>query len=201
MKKNFYLVRHGEKVKKIGDPPLSEKGVQQAKLTGTYFQTIPVDNIFTSPILRSKETAKYISEILGISYEVNKLLKERVNWGDDPDQSFQNFVAMWKRASEERSWQPPVGDSSVNAGKRMEKVIQSLLFGNNSNFILVTHGGIICDYLRNVFPDEVLKKYSKDNPIFDDAIFECSITTVEYDTVKKKFNLIGIASTEHLENL
>lgn len=201
MKKRFYLVRHGEKVKIIGDPPLSGKGVKEAKQTGEFFKSLNITKIITSPIKRSKETAEYIAKALGFDIEVNDLLKERVNWGDDPKQSFEDFIEMWERASNERTWKPPVGDSSVISGKRMEKVIQSLLSNNNEHTILVTHGGIICDYLKNVFQSEVLKHFPNDDLIFDDVIPECSITTVEYEDDNKSFSLVDIASADHLKNL
>ena len=197
MKKYFYLVRHGKKVKQICDPPLSEVGVEEARRTGAHFKNFSIDKIITSPIKRSTETAEYIAKALDLDIEVNGLLKERVNWGDDPKQSFEDFVEMWERASKERTWQPPVGDSSENTGKRMEKVIQSLSQNSYERVVLVTHGGIICDYLRNVFQDEVLKHFTDDDLIFDDAILECSITTIEYDE-DNKTKLLGMSSVDHL---
>ena len=198
MKKLFYLVRHGEKIKQIGDPPLSENGIKQAELTGKHFKSLGIEKILASPIRRSKETAKYIAKEVGISFEISDLLKERTNWGDDPNQSFDDFLSMWKRASRERSWQPPVGDSSKNSGKRMERVIESLLQSKFKNIVLVTHGGIICDYLKNVFQDMVLKKFTSDELIFDDAIGVCSITTIEVDLSMSEPKLIDFANSTHL---
>jgi broad specificity phosphatase PhoE len=105
---------------------------------------------------------------------------------------------MWERASKERSWQPPVGDSSENSGKRMEKIIDDLLPTKYSEIILVTHGGIIGDYLKNIFPAQVLKQFTDVDFTYDDAIPECSITTIVYNMDKNKIELKELASIKHL---
>lgn len=200
MKKRIYLVRHGEKVKKIGDPPLSEKGNSQSKVTGKYFKGKSVDKIVSSPILRAIETSQHLASALNIVPLVDYLLKERVNWGDDPNQSFEDFLTMWKKASSERDWVPPVGDSSISSGERLKKFIKNLEDSVN-NVILVTHGGIITDFLRNEFSDEVLDtSFPNFHEFLDEAILECSITTIDYDPTADKFELIGLASIDHLKD-
>lgn len=200
MKKRIYLIRHGEKVKKIGDPSLSEKGNSQAKVTGNHFEGKVVDKIVSSPILRTMETSQHIGSALNIIPSVDHLLKERVNWGDDPNQSFEDFLAMWKKATSERDWVPPVGDSSISSGERLKKVIKSLENSVNTA-ILVTHGGIITDFLRNEFGDEVLNQnFPNFSKLVDGAILECSITTIDYDLVTDKFELIELASVDHLKD-
>jgi len=198
MKKRFYLVRHGEKVKQIGDPPLSEKGLLQARLTGKYFRYTPVQKVISSPILRAKQTAQQIAEALALDFEIHDFLKERVNWGDDPAQSFADFLAMWEKASTERNWVPPVGDSSSRAGKRLEQLI-GLQNIESGRVVLVTHGGIITDFLRNVFSnDELDAKFVGFEKAKDASILECSITTVDFDPKTQKYELIELASTKHL---
>lgn len=200
MKKRIYLVRHGEKVKKMGDPPLSEKGNSQAKATGHHFKGKLVDKIVSSPILRTIETSQHIASALNIALSIDYLLKERVNWGDGPNQSFENFLAMWKRASSERDWIPSVGDSSIASGERLKRVIRNLENGVN-NVILVTHGGIITDFLRNEFSNEVLdQSFPNFSKLVDEAILECSITTIDYDPIMDKFDLIELASVDHLKD-
>ena len=201
MKKRFYLLRHGEKVKQIGNPPLSEKGVLQAKATGTYFKTLPIQRIITSPILRAQQTAQQIADALALQVITHKLLKERVNWGDDPTQNFESFLAMWERASADRDWIPQVGDSSRHAGERLNKFIYSQNDEVNQ-VILVTHGGIITDFLRNVFSDEQLDaKFSNFTEMKDQNILGCSVTIVDFDPKIQRYDLVELASTKHLKDL
>lgn len=202
MIKTFYLIRHGQKEPLKGDPPLSTLGAQEAILTAQYLSALPITRLISSPLLRTRQTAKEIAKVTGLEIEINELLKERVNWGDDPDQSLEDFLAMWQRASADRSWQPPVGDSSINSGRRLESVIQSLSSAEDSHVVLVTHGGVTTDFLRNVFSDKVLSEYAGDVDLtLDSHIKECSVTIIEFETDTKRLTLKQFASTLHLETL
>ena len=60
----IYFVRHGEtlwnKEKKIqgqSDIPLNEYGIELAKITADAMKNISFDVVYTSPLLRAKETA------------------------------------------------------------------------------------------------------------------------------------------------
>lgn len=50
---------------------------------------------------------------------VDTRLRERANWGDMPDQTFEQFVEIWDRCTKERDFSPPFGDSASQAGKRL----------------------------------------------------------------------------------
>ncbi len=201
MTKRFYLVRHGETVKKIGDPSLSEKGLAQAKSTGYYFKNLSIQKIITSPALRSKQTAQVIANALKLEFAIKPLLKERVNWGDDPNQKFENFLVMWKKASIERDWIPQIGDSSRKAGERLSSFISS----QDDEFvhtILVTHGGIITDFLCNIFDEDKLNiKFPNFANLKDSSILECSITIIDFDPKTYKYTLIELVSTKHLDKI
>lgn len=198
--KYFYLVRHGEKHTAQGDPPLSSAGRRQAKFTAKFLSRFPVKAIFTSPMKRTIQTAVVIGKTLGMPILPTPLLKERVNWGDDPRQSFAEFLAMWKKASKKRDWQPPVGDSSFQSGKRLESLIDSLDSHPAKHIVLVTHGGIIADFLRNLFDDSHLDFHLPGfSSSWDDNIIkECSITILEKKGLERKFKLIKLADADHL---
>jgi broad specificity phosphatase PhoE len=197
--KRFYIIRHGEKVRTPGNPPLSELGNLQAQKVAKHLQGFPISRIVASPILRTQQTAKHIADMLGLTYETNDLLKERVNWGDDTNQSFEDFLSMWTKASQERDWQPPVGDSSVSTGKRLEKVISDMLSNKDEHVVLVTHGGITTDFLRNAFKSKDLNQFISDfESTLDENIKECSITIVEADPNNLKLKLIELANIDHL---
>lgn len=200
--KYFYLVRHGEKQKTQGDPPLSPAGKRQAKLTAKYLSQFPVKTIFTSPMKRTTQTAAEIGKILGIPLLSTSLLKERVNWGDDPNQSFEDFLSMWQQASANRDWQPPVGDSSLQAGNRLMSFIDSLLPHTAEHIVLVTHGGIITDFLRNLFDESYLNNHIPNfSSTLDENIKDCSITILEKDRRDNSLKLIKLAFWEHLKEL
>lgn len=199
--KYFYLVRHGEKQKTQGDPPLSLTGRQQAQRTAKHLSKIPVKAVFSSPLRRTKETAEEIGKTFGIPVSVTPLLRERVNWGDDQDQSLEDFLSMWKQATSNRNWQPPVGDSSVQSGQRLASLINSLSKHPAEHIVFVTHGGIITDLLRNLFEDAYLDTHLPNfSSTIDDCIKECSITILEYDEMNSGFTLASVGMTSHLDD-
>ena len=199
--KYFYLVRHGEKQAKPGDTPLSPKGKKQARLTAKYLSQFPVKAIFTSPLKRTAQTAAEIGKHFKVPVSPTPLLRERVNWGDDPAQSFENFLSMWRQASANRNWHPPIGDSSFQAGKRLESLIDSLDLHPSEHIIMVTHGGIIADFLRNLFDDSHLDFHllGFSSSLDDDVIKECSVTILEKKGLKGKLKLIKLADAGHLQ--
>jgi broad specificity phosphatase PhoE len=83
----YYLIRHGytdwieqEILHGISDRPLSEFGQQQARATAEYMRGKKVDRLYTSPLIRCKETADAVSSALGVKPIVIENLKEE-NYG------------------------------------------------------------------------------------------------------------------------
>lgn len=199
MKQTFYLVRHGQKVGVPGDPPLTEKGKQQAIKTARHLSAFPIIHIVSSPLLRTQETAKHISDVLNLEFIADPLLIERANW-DDPDMSESEFLKIWTQASDDRDWQPPVGDSSYAAGKRIEKMMENLSTTDHSHIVLVTHGGIIADFVRNIAEDDLLLLKKSDFYTYNGGhIEECSITIVEKEG--RELNIACLGTTDHLEEI
>jgi probable phosphoglycerate mutase len=61
---NLLLVRHAEPDTEHGprpDPPLSRRGVDQASALGQWLAEEEVDAVYTSPLLRARQTAGYLS--------------------------------------------------------------------------------------------------------------------------------------------
>jgi len=197
----LYLVRHGEKQKIKGDPPLTALGQEQAKLTALYLSGKGVDFILSSPILRAQQTAEAISKKLNLPFETEPLLRERSNWGDDDGQTFEDFLEMWNKSTVDRDWVPPVGDSSRNAGERISRVINSPKY-SDLNLVLVTHGGVIRDFLRNVFQEQLLDSVIPSfSSSLEDMIDEASVTTILMNQDKKVYELVALNFTDHLSGL
>lgn len=199
MKQTFYLIRHGEKHPTCGDPSLTELGQKQAMALVNYLNKLSIDQIWSSPMLRTRQTASYLAQTKTLEIKIEPLLKERANWGDNPKQSIKDFITMWNQATKDRDWQPPTGDSSRQAGQRIEKVLEHIKLIPGKIFALFTHGGTIADFVRNIFADEILEKYypgfAKD---YEWNIKETSITVVEKNWQSGKWKLKMLAKTPHL---
>lgn len=183
----FYLIRHGQKLSELGDPGLTEEGFKQARETGEYLTQFPVTQIVSSPFRRTTETANVIGEVLQLEPIFDEKLVERANWDQTTQKlTYHEFVEDWVRATHDRDYVMKIGDSSRQTGERVEKSIAALN-KPQQHVILVTHGGAIADYLRNVFGDDavapVLKQYEGIGS--DYGIMNCSITIVSFNPTPK----------------
>jgi broad specificity phosphatase PhoE len=200
MSTTFFLVRHAIKEKAIGDVPITPKGALQAQSTARRLCKLPITVILSSPLRRAKETAEYIALETNSRINVDSRLRERANWGDLPGQSFDEFVAMWERCTHESEYIPPVGDSAKQAGERLSSLLSELAKKHppQSNIVIVTHGGLITDFLVHTFPMNQLDVW---HPNFvsvqSELVPECSITTLSYESGKYKVE--DFASIEHLK--
>ena len=82
---NLYVVRHGEtiwnkehKVQGMTDIPLTEKGREEAKELKDLIKSLNIDVVISSPLIRTRETAKIITETLPIN--TDDRIRER-DWG------------------------------------------------------------------------------------------------------------------------
>src|SRR5215467_4422192 len=55
---------------------LTAYGKQQVEDTAKYLQNVPIEKVYVSPVTRTVETAKIVSKILGIRYEIDERLYE-----------------------------------------------------------------------------------------------------------------------------
>lgn len=199
MSTTFFLVRHAIKEKAIGDVSITPKGILQAESTARYLSSLPITMIVTSHLRRAKETAEYIAlKTISIVTEDSRL-RERANWGDLPEQTFDEFVVMWEQCTRDPDYIPPVGDSAKQAGERLSSLLSELAKNNppGSNIVVVTHGGLITDFLVSTFPENQLNVW---HPNFvatqSELVPECSITRLIYESGNYKIEVF--ASVEHL---
>lgn len=196
---HIYLIRHGQKERLVGDPPLTAKGKIQAEKTADFFASIPVDHIAASPLLRTRQTAEIIAHRHHLPVKIDPRLIERANWGEDPLQSWQDFLSDWYKASEDREYQPHIGDSSIAAGKRLETALSTYENPHFEHVVLVTHGGIITDWLRNFVGDEHLIEhyFGSYQNLRAATVPECSITEIVIE--HGQYTLACLSRADHLE--
>lgn len=176
----IYLIRHGQKEPHAGDPGLTTIGIDHAKQTGKFLSQFPISKIVSSPFKRTVQTAQHIASELQLEHTLHDDLVERMNWGD-PTVTRQQFLQEWIKATNNREYTPKYGDSSLATGQRIENVI-SQISDKNQHIVLVTHGGAILDYLRNLFGDEKLAVLRTTYEEGDDyQMMNCAINKVVLD--------------------
>lgn len=78
------LIRHGQStvnIQKVVSSdnegyPLTETGVIQTESISSQLSGISVDGIFSSPVLRTRQTSQIISRAIGIEYQVDDRIRE-----------------------------------------------------------------------------------------------------------------------------
>ncbi len=145
----IYFTRHGEtewnvlhKICGLTDVALSENGRNDAKTLGEKIlrEKIHIDEILCSPLLRANETAKIVSEIVGVPYFNENLLIER-NCG--------KFEGTLNTADEFLAAQKQIcnpygnGESMIRVAQRIYNLLDRLTRDNSGKIrLLVGHNGI-----------------------------------------------------------
>ncbi|NUT20639.1 MAG: histidine phosphatase family protein [Hamadaea sp.] len=179
-----YLVQHAEKQSEPGDPPLTDRGREQAIRTAELLRQHNVCAVYSSPLIRAMQTAQPIAEAVGVEVRPDRRLAERMNW--DGRQPLAEFLAEWERATRVRDFVPSSGDSSHRTAARMIAFLQSVTEARGP-VVAVSHGGATSDMLRTLLGDDAVPR-----SLLEKGVPACAITTLEESRV------LHIAQTAHL---
>jgi broad specificity phosphatase PhoE len=154
----LHFIRHGESSANTlrifsnqdAEHPLTEAGREQAQARASSLEHLQVDRIYTSPILRARQTAEILGAYLDAPVETTAALRE---WD----------VGIYEGTSDPQGWathqqvqedwfthhhyesKMPGGESFQEIRDRFVPFIQELLQDDSKpgkEFILVAHGGL-----------------------------------------------------------
>lgn len=194
----IHFIRHGDKVSGKPNPPLTQKGIEKAKLTGKYLQNQKTSKIFTSPMERTRQTAEIIARHLSLRVITDERLLERMELDIENGESMNEFMDEWRKTLRDRTYQPTHGNSAFETGKRIQSLLDEIIRSNtpDATIVIVTHGGAIADIVQNLSEENELPFVYDDDVKYLD-IAECSITTIV--AKKGKYRVVSLASVEHLQ--
>ena len=177
---HFYYVRHGQtewtvenKVCGASDSILTDFGHQQAIETGKKFleQGIKADEILYSPLKRTTETARHISEITGIPMRPEPRIVEQ-NFGDWEGASV--FDEGFQKEKRQFTCSFRCGESAFQVAQRIYNVLDELKEASkDKTYILVAHNGL-ARVITSYFKDMDNEEYSSF------SIENCSITRFDF---------------------
>lgn len=155
----LYFVRHGESeantLRVISNREsqygLTALGRQQAAMLADQLKAVPFTAIYSSPILRARETAEILAQSLHLPYQITEALRE-YDCGTLEEKSDE---ASWKLHSEiAKDWtqnqnhlrKPDGGENFLEIKKRFLPFIES--FSQNGapqekHLLFVSHGGLL----------------------------------------------------------
>jgi probable phosphoglycerate mutase len=159
----IYLVRHGKIAWKsekayIGqlDVPLSPEGVEQSEKLRAHFETIPLDQAYTSPLSRCVNTLDIILGDRPVPRLRIDALKE-IDMGEWDGKTFSEIKNSCPEIYEQRGreldiFAPPAGESFIDLQQRVLPVFAEIIKDNHSKSILiVAHAGVIRVILATLF--------------------------------------------------
>ena len=200
----LYLIRHAATSNNRARPPrlqgrrtdpgLSDEGYQQAERTGRWLADVPIDAVYSSPLLRARQTAAVVAQPHGVPVAVVEDLME-VDVGDWEGRSWdeieRNDREAYQRFIADASVHPYRGGENLSVVRaRAVPAFEQLLTDNAGRIIAaVAHNVVNRTYLAHLL-DVPLRNYRlvpQDN---------CGANLIRHRNGKTK--LVTINAVRHL---
>ena len=157
MKQTVWIARHGNRLDFVNpewfntaerpyDPPLSEDGIIQARQLGKRLKSENIAHIFTSPFLRTIQTAHQVAEILDLEIKLEAGLAEWHNpeWMSKhpaihpPDYLEKEYPRIdWHYSSK---FFPQYPETKTKVMQRTGEIAKQLIAEFSEDILLVGHG-------------------------------------------------------------
>jgi broad specificity phosphatase PhoE len=180
------------------DFPLSEAGRQQAGMAGLALSRENFDGLYSSPLSRALETANIIrarasfrGEVVpveGLSERSGGIL-EGYTWAEQ-EQRNPELAEKFLAIPEEDRWALVGAETDEDVIARFGEAIASIgaRHPERSRIVIVSHGGVMRAYLRELFGPEILPGAQR--------AANASITRMQWDDAG--LHLLEVATTSHL---
>ncbi|MBQ8536182.1 MAG: histidine phosphatase family protein [Clostridia bacterium] len=167
VEKIIYLIRHAEpdypngEVMCLGqksDLPLSPHGYAQAKGLGEIFRSIDVEAVYSSPLLRARQTAEQIAGLLRPLHMLNELIElDGGEWDGLTLCEIQKRYPQYFEHKQEFSC-PPGGESDQQGLARILPALSYVEQRTKRSAVMVAHGGINRLLLCSLLGEPTCKK-------------------------------------------
>lgn len=171
IKKTVYFVRHGESEHNATpffqalDSPLSQKGVEQAKFIAKRISKLDFDKLISSPIVRTRQTAEFISKATNKPIIFSDLFVECVKPSSiegkpyaDPEAS--RIWHEWIKSEFTPGVKVENAENYDEIIARADKALDFLLKQPEKTMVVVTHGFFIKTMLARILLQNTLSPES-----------------------------------------
>lgn len=169
------LIRHGQtdwnrdrRIMGHRPVPLNPHGRAEARRVARHLKNIPIDAVFTSPMLRAVETAEYLAAERGLKAQLNADLAE-IDYGLWVGKTFDEVMAEEAYAIYHRSprrAQPPGGEKMTDVRRRAVRFVEGLREKHRKGRIaVISHADVIKTILVHYLGMDLndLQKFRIDN--------------------------------------
>lgn len=199
--KDIFLVRHGRQCSKLCnvDVALDEIGRCQASLLAQRLQSYQLEKLYSSNLLRARETAEIVNEKLQLPYEVLSDIQE-IDFGGFTGKTDEQICESYREFRKERLTHkedipyPDGGECGADVVKRVMPQLRRLCERSENRIAVVTHGGVI----RSVCA-EILHTNQRHKLKFAIDMENTALTHLIYDETRDFFILERFNDFAHLE--
>lgn len=191
MVEKVYLVRHGHidtgsEKRYIGQTnlPLDALGLEQAHALSEYFQSIALDAVFSSPLMRCVQTTHMITPF----YHEVEAFRE-INMGTWENMPLREIKARDPQGFEERGrniehFAPPKAESFGMLSKRVLAAFHTLTQNYHGTVLIVAHAGVNRVILRELLGIAFEDIFSIDQPYA--SVTQLLRTNSQWHSIKER---------------
>ncbi len=197
---NLYLIRHGRQNSTLcnTDVELSKEGIAQCGLLRERIKKYRLDAVYSSDMLRARQTAEIINEAFGLPHGIRAELRE-ISFGllegktdEYIEEHFRDFNEEQNKLIDDLPY--PGGENGTSVYERAMPVLQELVESGKKDILIVTHGGVIRAILAALFGRNQARRF-----LFATSLENTSITQLRYDPEDDRFYLERFNDCAHLE--
>lgn len=174
MRNTYFILRHGQTIhqtKKRGivygwpddSPPavLTKLGKKQVEKAVQQLKNEKIDLIFSSDILRTRQTAEIVARALDLKINYDERLRD-INWGVYQGKSVLRAWAYYRNPKAKFEKAPPEGESWTDCQNRMVEVLREIEERHQGkNVLIISHGDplwLLEGWIRGRNQNQLLKQ-------------------------------------------
>ncbi|WP_227872401.1 histidine phosphatase family protein [Paenibacillus albus] len=138
-----------KRVQGQSDIPLNDTGRQQARALANRLKSEEWEYIFSSDLIRAKETAAIIAQELGLEVKTDERLRE-MNCGQIEGTTLDERISKWGEEWGRLELGIEAGESIASRGMSVISDIAASLTGKN--VLIVSHGALLGQTLKRLIP-------------------------------------------------
>lgn len=195
----LYFIRHGRQNSPLCNVNVSlgEEGKQQIDLLAKRMHHYPIDALYSSDLIRARETA-HILNTWGLEQIERPDLKE-MDFGYLTGRADALNHVEYAEYFEEKKWgktdlRIPGGECGKDVFERAFPIVQEAIQSGKQHIVFVTHGGVIRALLAGIFMQSQADRF-----LLGDTLEHSSITELWYHEDTKRFTLERFNDHAHLE--
>jgi broad specificity phosphatase PhoE len=186
----IYLIRHGQTTGDIEDrfggdydDHLTEEGKSQSNILANKLVDKGIEKIFASPRFRAQETAKILSDTLGVELQTVEDIRERNAYGILTGMIKSEAKEKYPKEFEEvKSYKNTTtgAEEYAHFKQRVIAALNEISSGDQKVVAIVSHGGPISCFFREVLGQEIF------------GLRDCGFAELEKNGEYKLLNVDGL---------